>query len=150
MGHSHTRYLYHFVWSTKHREPWITNDVEAQVYAYVTALLIKSNAHVFAINGMPDHVHAIVELRAEPSVGRVVKDAKAYSSGWFKRRFGRSAFAWQTGYGGFTISTSQLDKAIGYVQRQKVHHRKTGFDFAEEMKMLCKLHGVEFDSKMLE
>ena len=150
MGHSHTRYLYHFVWSTKYREQWITPNIEPELYAYLTSLLQKNKGHVFAINGMPDHVHIIAELKGEPSVSKVIRDAKTYSSGWFKRRSGRAAFYWQTGYSGFTISPSQLDKAVNYVRKQKAHHRKAGFDFVAEMKMLCKLHGVKFDSNMLD
>lgn len=150
MSHSHTKYLCHFTWSTRSREARIDPSIEGEVYAYRTNLFQKHSDHVFAINAMSDHVHVIAQLKGEPSAAKVIKDAKSYSSGWFKRRFGRAAFFWQRGFAGFSISQSQLDKAVNYVRGQKAHHEKKGFTFVEELKTLCKLHGVKFDESMLD
>src|SRR5687767_7733407 len=81
MAHSYTRLLYHLVWSTKHRDQWITEATEAEVHAYVRKLIEKNAFDVFAINGMQDHVHVIAQLKPNAAVAKVIQDTKAYSSG---------------------------------------------------------------------
>lgn len=83
------------------------------------------------------------QLRPKPDVSRVIQDVKAYSSGWFKTRFGLPGFAWQEGYGAFTVSPSLLDSVVHYVECQKEHHAKHTFE-AEYLAFL-RAHQVEFD-----
>ena len=92
---------------------------------------------------MADHIHCVCQLNPEPSVAKVVQDVKSYSSGWVKRRFRTQDFAWQKGYGPFSVSPSKLQDTIDYVRNQKEHHKTRSF--AEEYAGFLRLHGIEFD-----
>lgn len=147
MGHTHSRLLYHYIFATHRRTKWLKPEMQAEVYAYLATLLAKDGAHVYKINGMEDHVHVVLQLRTKPAVADIMEHAKAYASGWIKRRFGIKDFAWQEGYGVFTISPSQLNGAIRYVENQKEKHKKISFE--EEYKWFLEKHGIEFDPEKL-
>jgi putative transposase len=145
MGHTYTRLLYHLIWGTHGRNRWIGEQTQHELYAYMASLVQKVNGVPYVINGMSDHIHIVCQLRPKPDVSRVVQDVKAYSSGWFKRRFDIPAFTWQEGYGAFTVSPSQLDSVIEYAERQKEHHAKHTFE--TEYLGFLRAHQVEFDEK---
>ena len=54
-------------------------------------------------------------------------------------------FEWQRGYGGFSVSKSNLSAVIRYIRNQETHHKKMTYD--EELIALLKKHGVPFDPK---
>ena len=56
-----------------------------------------------------------------------------------------SSFSWQEGYGAFSVSSSNLDQVTLYIQNQEAHHRKTSFE--DELRVLLKKHGVDYDAK---
>jgi putative transposase len=97
---------------------------------------------------MPDHVHLVIQIRPDVSVAEIVRLVKANSSKWANERPDRAgAFAWQRGYGAFTVSVSQLEVVREYVRGQEEHHRKTTFQ--EEFVEFLKRHGIEFDERYL-
>lgn len=100
----------------------------------------------FAWLGMPDHVHLAVQLGRTISVAELVKVVKQTSSGWIKRE-GRNhaGFAWQAGYGAFSVGASQLPDLIEYVEKQEEHHRARGFQ--EEYRGFLKRYAVEYDER---
>jgi REP element-mobilizing transposase RayT len=148
MAGTFTNLLYHVVFSTKHREPLITSPIRRDLYAYMGGIVRGEGGSLLEIGGMPDHVHLVVRFRAEPSVATMVKTVKAKSSGWLNqhpKRPGR--FYWQTGYGAFTVSVSQLAVVMKYVQTQETHHRRKSF--REEFCALLDRHGIEYDERYL-
>ena len=79
---------------------------------------------------------------------RHYRDLKANSSKWIHEKFPSLArFAWQTGYGAFTVSFSQLEPLKDYFARQEEHHRKQTFE--DEFRELLRRHGIEFDERYL-
>ena len=56
-------------------------------------------------------------------------------------------FAWQTKYGAFSVSVSQLERIIHYIENQETHHHK--LTFQEEFVMLLKKHNIEYDARYL-
>jgi len=149
MSDTYTRLLYHMCFSTKNHELWLSPEIEMEVHAYLAGLMQNAGAHVYKVNGMEDHIHCVVQLPPTIAVSTFLRDLKAYSSGWFKRRFGRAAFAWQRGYGAFTVSPSQLNKVITYVANQKEHH-SSGLTYVEEFRNLLAKHGIPFEESMLD
>ena len=100
------------------------------------------------VGGMPDHVHLVARFRADLAVADMMRVIKANSSKWVNERASRAVdFAWQTGYGAFTVSGSQLPVVRRYVQRQEEHHRKRTFQ--EEFVAFLKKHGIEYDQRYL-
>jgi REP element-mobilizing transposase RayT len=97
---------------------------------------------------MEDHVHLLVRLRQDIAVSDVLRVLKAKSSGWIHRTLpGMESFAWQKGYGAFTVSASQLERVRHYILRQQKHHRETMFQ--EEFVALLRLNEVEYDPRLI-
>jgi REP element-mobilizing transposase RayT len=143
MSHSFTNLLYHLVFSTKERRPWLEGEMRPRVFAYLGGLIRAERGIALCINGMPDHVHLLVKLKQDKAVADVLRTLKAKSSGWIHKTFpGLRCFAWQTGYGAFSVSQSQVEKVRTYIQNQEEHHRHKPFQ--KEFIALLKAHGMEY------
>jgi len=142
---SYCNLLYHIVFSTKDREPWLEGELRSRCHEYLGGAIRDEGGVALAINGMADHVHILAKLRQDKAIAHVVRGIKANSSGWVHRTFRRSAFAWQEGYGAFTVSFSQIDKVRTYVEGQAQRHRRSGF--RKEYLTLLDKHGIEYDPR---
>lgn len=101
-----------------------------------------------AINGPSDHVHALTLLRASVSVSDVLRTLKANSSKWVHDQWpDRRAFAWQTGYGAFTVSQSNVDAVRRYIADQEEHHKQVTFQ--DEFRAFLRRHGIAFDERYI-
>ena len=115
--------LYHLVWTTKGREPWIVPRLEPQLHELLRAKARSLGAGVFAIGGMEDHVHLVTTVPPRVSLAQFVGQIKAVSSkrindgGWLD-----FSFAWQAEYAAFTLDKKRLPHHIAYVENQKAHH----------------------------
>jgi REP element-mobilizing transposase RayT len=118
------RLYYHFVWATKERNPIITADCEIKLHQYMIGKADALKCIVHAINGTEDHVHIIASIPPTLSISDFVKNIKGSSAHHMNHALLSSpkSFAWQAGYGVFSLGSKQLDQAITYVQNQKVHH----------------------------
>jgi REP element-mobilizing transposase RayT len=124
MPSTHLSLHYHFVFSTKDRHPFITDDWRARLHEYLGGSIRAANAIPEAVGGTPDHVHLLVGLRATHSVAIFVQDVKQTSSSWIHKTIGVKNFLWQPGYGAFTVSVSNCGAVKEYVTNQVEHHRK--------------------------
>jgi REP element-mobilizing transposase RayT len=148
MSHSYVNLLYHVVFSTKDREPLIVESLQPRLYQYIGGIVRKHGGIPLAVNGVEDHVHLFAKLRQDRALSDVVRDLKASSSGWVHKVFpDLKNFAWQHGYGAFTVSASRAEAVKRYVERQKVKHRGQGFK--EEFVSFLWANGVEFDERYL-
>src|SRR5580692_416035 len=119
MPQSLARLHVHLVFSTKHREPFITHAVRASLHAYLATVLQNSGCPAVLINSMPDHVHILFELGRTVAVSKVVEEIKTSSSKWLKTQGPEfSRFAWQTGYGAFSVSESNVAAVRDYITNQ--------------------------------
>ena len=145
MAKSYCNLLYHIVFSTKGREPWLEGEMRERCLAYLGGAIRDTGGVALIVNGTADHVHILARLRQEPAVSDVIRDLKSNSSGWVHRTFLRSAFAWQSGYGAFTVSHSQVPLVRRYIERQEEHHRAVPFKV--EFIALLDRHEVEYDER---
>ena len=106
---SYTNLLYHIVYATKERAPLITKTLSPKLHAYLGGIVRGLGSIPIEINGVSDHVHLLVKLRPTISVSEFLSKLKSNSSGWAKRQT-RGRFAWQSRYGAFTVSESQVDR----------------------------------------
>ena len=114
---------YHFVWSTKYRRPLITPEVEPIIYQLLQRKATSLGAHVYALNGIADHVHLVAMVPPKLSLSRFVGQVKAATSTNFnKMRHPTGSLYWQSDYAAFTLDTDRLQRTIAYVERQKQHH----------------------------
>ena len=127
MPSTHLSLHYHIVFSTKNREPWMTDDVIDRVHAYIGGTIKSMNGIAHAVGGVADHMHVFTGLRATHCLADVMRELKTESSKWIHRELNMPSFEWQEGYGGFTVSASHIDAVKSYVLNQAEHHRVRTF-----------------------
>lgn len=147
MPGTYTQILLHIVFSTKHREPLITDASRERLYGYIGGIVRAEQGALHAIGGVDDHVHLLVRWRADAAISDLMRTLKSRSTKWVKSEFG-SDFAWQEGYAAFSVSKSQEDVVRGYIAKQAEHHREVGF--REELLKLLDAHGVEYDARRVD
>ena len=146
MPQSLSSILIHLVFSTKHREPFITPEIEADLHDYMGGIFRRCECPSLLIGGTADHIHALFVLSRTKTVASVVEDVKSSSSKWIKAKGGLwQNFYWQAGYGAFSVSQSGLEKVKSYIANQKQHHGQTTFQ--DEYRLLCQKYGVEIDER---
>jgi putative transposase len=148
MSSSYCNLLYHIVFATKGREPWLTAAIRPRIHQYLGGAIRSEQGIALVVNGTADHVHILAKLRQDKAISKIVGEIKANSSSWISRAFNDAAgFAWQEGYGAFTVSESQVSRVHRYIENQEEHHRRVSF--LEEFKVLLKAHGLPFDERYL-
>lgn len=146
MSGTYSQLLLHIVFSTKERTPWITPDVADRLYPYIGGIVRAEKGVLYDIGGIEDHVHLYLRWRPDGAVSDLMRTVKARSSKWIHDAFPNlGAFAWQEGYGVFSVSKSQEEAVKKYIAGQAEHHKKE--DFKSELLQILRAHGVEFDEK---
>jgi putative transposase len=146
MAKTYTRLLYHIVFSTKNRETWIDPVWRPELHAYMGGIIRNRKGELIAAGGIPDHIHLLVRLAADQAVSEVVRAIKAVSSSWLHER-GVMPFAWQTGYGAFTLSPSAIPSVAAYIDNQAQHH--TSKTFQNEFIEMLTRQEIEYDERYL-
>ena len=148
MPQSLAKILVHLVFSTKNREPILTEPVRVPLCAYASAVLRDLDSHVVAINACHNHVHILFALSKNHSLAQVVMEVKRATSKWIKTQGAEfSRFHWQSGYGAFSIGQSGVEEVKTYIANQAKHHRIKTFE--EEFRSFLKRYQVEFDERFL-
>ncbi len=136
----------HVVFATKNRVPLIQAEWEDRLYAYIGGILRVEKCVLLAAGGMPDHVHLLVSWSKEQSVADVPRVIKTNSSKWIHETIsGQAEFAWQTGYGAFGVSQSNVEQVKHYIANQKEHHQKTRCK--EEFIAFLKKHSIPYNEQ---
>ena len=148
MPSTHLSLHYHIVFSTKNREPLIAAEWRSRLHAYLGGEVRTLKGIPEEIGGIEDHVHLLIGLRATHCLADVVRDIKRESSSWIHDTIGVSEFAWQEGYGAFTVSPTQCESVRMYIQNQE-HHHHGNKSFQDEYLSMLQQAGVEFDEKYL-
>jgi REP-associated tyrosine transposase len=145
LSHTFSQNHLHVVFSTKERRKLIEPSMQPRLWAYMGGIARNHNFLVLANGGMEDHVHLLIQLPPVLSLAKAVSLLKANSSSWMKEH-GRK-FAWQEGYGAFSVSASTLAAVERYIANQQKHHRRRTFE--DEFIALLKKHGIPFDPKFV-
>jgi putative transposase len=126
--HSFTSCLIHCVWSTKNREPWLTGDLRERLWPYLGGIARQNQIKTLAIGGVADHVHILLSLPATLSIAKATQLLKGNSSKWIRETFPKMrSFAWQEGYGAFSVGISGVDATVNYIRNQTEHHQRRSF-----------------------
>ncbi|HEV8589771.1 MAG TPA: transposase [Pyrinomonadaceae bacterium] len=142
MPHSYVNNLMHCTFSTKERFPFIDAELESRLWPYIGGIARENRMKALAIGG----THALLSLPATMSFAKAVQLIKGGSSKWIHDTFSKyRKFEWQEGYGAFSVSSSQANRTIAYINNQKEHHRKRTFE--EEFLELLDKHGVAYDRR---
>ena len=148
MANTYTSFYYHVVFSTKNRVGWIKPEIEERVWAYIGGVARKHKLTALQVGGMEDHIHALVLAPPTLAPSQIAQYLKGDSSKWMHEEFpDLRAFAWQEGYGAFTVSRSNLPEVIAYIQNQRKHHQTRTFQ--EEYREFLQKHGIEYDEQYM-
>ncbi len=128
MSHSCVKAYYHCIFSTRDRRAFIGPELQLRLFPYIGGIARAERTNAVAVGGTEDHVHLLLELRATAAIAKALQVIKANSSKWVHETYPRLAdFAWQQGYGAFTIGASQVERTVKYIGGQKEHHRTQTF-----------------------
>jgi len=147
MPATHLSLHYHVVFSTRNREPWLSVDWRESLYAYIGGIIRDLKGVPLIVGGIADHVHSLLGLKATHALADVMREVKRGSSQWVHENRRRPGFAWQEGYGAFTVSPSRVEAVRKYITRQVEHHRHKTFQ--EEYLELLKEAGIGYDETHL-
>jgi putative transposase len=146
MANSYSSLHYHLVFSTKNRVAYLTPDIEQRVWAYIGGVARKHKMTALQVGGFDDHIHAMVMAPPILSPSQIAQYLKGDSSKWIHETFPELRdFAWQEGYGAFTVSKSNLESVVSYIQKQREHHQQRTFQ--EEYLDFLQKHGIEYDER---
>ena len=145
MGQSLARLLVHSVFSTKERRPFIrSEEIRTEIYAYIAGILRNLQSPSIIIGGAEDHIHILSALSKNVALSELIDRIKGSSSKRLKEK-GIHGFAWQNGYGAFSVSEWQVAAVTAYIANQAEHHRQ--FSFQDEVRQLLKRHHTAFDER---
>ena len=148
MGHTASNILVHSIFSTKLRAPLITPDIADDLRSYMGGILREMGGRALAINGVSDHVHMLMRVPPACSIAEVMRVVKANSSKWVHDKWpGRALFAWQSGYGAFSVSESSVGAVQEYIAQQESHHKKQSFQ--EEFLAFLKKNNIAYDERYI-
>ncbi|MFO0950579.1 MAG: IS200/IS605 family transposase [Isosphaeraceae bacterium] len=148
MPQSLVAFYAHLIFSTRGRAPLITAELQPRLYEYIGGILRNQGCSLVAAGGMPDHVHFLVSMDKGVSVVELMRVVKTNSSRWVHDEFpGLKGFAWQAGYGAFSVSASHVERVRAYLSRQAEHHRARTFQ--EEFVAFLQRYGIAYDERYL-
>ena len=146
MSHSYVNSLFHCVYSTKDRRKTINQDLQQRLWPYMGGIARENKMKALAVGGVEDHVHLLLSLPSTISIAKAIQLIKGGSSKWVHEEFSEyRSFAWQEGYGAFSIGISQVEETTRYILNQKEHHRTKTFQ--EEYLAFLEKHGLQYDPK---
>ena len=141
MAHKFANILVHVVFSTKERRNLIPPELENKLWRYIDGIGANCRIPVLAVGGMPNHVHILIALPSDIPVAKAVQTFKANSSRWIGEH--NINFAWQEGYGAFSVSASNRGAVKDYIKRQPEHHANRAYE--DELIALLQKSGVAYD-----
>ena len=146
MPQSLARLYIHLVFSTKYRQSFLTDAIRESLHAYISTVIDNLGCQALLINSIEDHIHILFELSRTVAVSQAVEKVKTASSKWMKTQGDEwTGFAWQAGYGAFTVSASNVQVVRNYVENQREHHRLQSFQ--DEYRAFLDQHGVAYDER---
>jgi REP-associated tyrosine transposase len=155
MAQSLAQVYVHIITHTKYNLPFITEDIEDELYAYIGGIITIVSGRPISINDIPDHIHILAALPRTMTIAKFVEEIKRNSSRWIKTKGWKyPKFAWQNaclparqGYGAFSVGYSQVEIVSNYIANQKNHHKKVAF--REEYLKFLKAYKVDYNEEYL-
>ncbi len=146
LPHTAGNLVVHLIFSTKDRKPLITTAIRDDLHAYLGGIIREMGGTALIINGSADHVHMLVRIRPVHAAAGIARVVKTNSSRWVHGKF-KVNFAWQTGYGAFSVSESNIPAVSRYIATQEEHHKKQTFQ--QEYLAFLKKNKIVYDERYI-
>ena len=148
MANTYVQNYVHLVFHVKSKTTLLLKDDTERIFQYIGGIVKQLGSTLIEIGGMPDHVHVLTSLPKTIALADFMRTIKSESSKWIKTLNPYySGFAWQEGYGAFSISASVLQNVAKYIRNQSEHHKK--LTFLDEYKLFLKAYGIEYNERFL-
>ena len=148
MSQSLSKLYIHIIFHIKNNSVKIRKQDAGELYSYIGSIINDNESIPIMINGIEDHVHILCVMSKNIALAKLIEEIKRHSSRWIKTRGSYySKFAWQGGYGGFSVSSSLHDRTKRYIQNQEKHHQK--MSFKNEYIMFLNEYGIDYNEKYL-
>jgi putative transposase len=148
MPNTYTQIHIQAVFGVKYRLSVIQKDWKDELYKYITGIIQQHGHKLLIINGVEDHLHIFFGMRPAQSLSDLMQDLKGNSSKWInEKKFVSSHFEWQSGFGAFSYSKSQIADVIKYIQNPETHHAKQ--TFLDEYRELLNQFDTEYDERYI-
>jgi REP element-mobilizing transposase RayT len=146
MSQSLANIVLHLVFSTKGRRPLLRDEERGQLHAYIAGILAHQGSPLIEINSVRDHIHILLAQSKNHAPAKIVEQIKSSSSAWIKTQHSSYLdFAWQAGYGEFSVSPMHVESVREYIRQQSEHHRPE--DFQTEYRRFCAKNGKPADER---
>lgn len=148
MPQSLTKIYTHLVFSTKHRQPFIDDHIQPELFTYMSGICQSMECTPIQVGGYYDHIHILCLLSKKIALMKLLEEVKGHSSKWVKTKNEcYHNFYWQDGYGAFSVNPTQIDSVTRYIQNQAAHHRNQ--DYKSELLKFLRKYKMEFDERYL-
>ncbi|MEK7718111.1 MAG: IS200/IS605 family transposase [Bacteroidota bacterium] len=148
MANTYSQIYMHYIFAVQNRISLISSHWKVDLYSYMSGIIANNGHKIFIINGMPDHVHALVSMNPKQAPSDLMHDVKRSSSLWVnENRLVRGKFSWQEGFGVFSYGKSQVPSIASYIEEQKQHHERR--TFIDEYTQFLRLFEIEFDERYI-
>lgn len=148
MGQSLVKNYLHIIFSTKHRQPFITDDIEIELFSYIGGICNRLECQTVIVGGFRDHIHILCLLSKKIALMKLMEESKGHSSKWIKTKGEEfKNFYWQNGYGAFSVNPKEVDPLIKYIRNQRSHHSVQNFQ--NEYRAYLEDIGMEYDEQYL-
>ena len=148
MPQSLVKNFVHIIYSTKHRQPFIDEHIEAQLHSYLAEICAELECNPVKVGGYADHVHILCLLSKKVLLMKLIEVLKSHSSKWMKTKADKyKNFYWQNGYGAFSVSPYEVPTIKNYIENQHEHHRHETFQ--DEFRGILRKNEIEFDERYI-
>ena len=136
----------HITFSTKNRHPFIDKQLKKELFSYLGGICKNLECNPLIVGGHKDHIHILCLLSRKIALMKLIEELKTHSSKWVKTKGQQyQKFYWQSGYGGFSIHSAQVDIVKKYILTQDEHHKK--ISFKDEYRTFLKEYDISYDEK---
>ncbi len=146
MAHTSGNILLHMIFSTQGRRALIEQAFRDDLFAYMGGIIREMDGTSLIINGTTDHVHILMRIRPVHSAAEIARIVKTNSSRWVREKHS-PGFGWQTGYGVFSVSESNVAVVTKYIAAQEEHHQRHSFQ--QEFVAFLEKNNVAYDQRYI-
>jgi REP element-mobilizing transposase RayT len=148
MANTYSQLFFHTVFAVRNRESLINGTVKSHLYPYIVGIIAHQGQKLFIVNGMPDHVHLLLNCKPDFNLSSLIREVKEHSTKYINQQgLTRGKFCWQAGFGAFSVSKREVGKVLNYIKTQEEHHQtKT---FRKEYVELLKENEIDFKERYI-